>query len=112
MKIRNAEAGAQAFAREGECGEVKNKAGKWCEGMNPDLTFQARNIVNDIKAAAAFLRKRGFKRIMYWADWNGMFAVDGKTQSSFFFPAEMSLEAAEKKISANRKLYGLSVVSH
>lgn len=78
--------------------------------MNLDLTFQARNIVNDIKAAAAFLRKRGFKRIMYWTEWNGMFAVDGKTRSSFFFPADMSLEKAEKQIIENRKLYGLSVI--
>lgn len=68
--------------------------------------------MHDIKAAAAFLKKKGFQRIMYWAEWNGMFAVDAKTRSSFFFPATMSLEAAEKKIIANRKLYGLPVVRH
>lgn len=68
--------------------------------------------MHDIKAAAAFLKKKGFQRIMYWAEWNGMFAVDGKTRSSFFFPANMSLEIAEKKIIENRKLYGLSVASH
>jgi hypothetical protein len=80
--------------------------------MNLDLTFPARNIMHDIKAAAAFLKQRGFKRIMYWAEWNGMFAVDGKTRSSFFFPADMSLEDAEKIIIENRKLYGLSDTSH
>jgi len=64
--------------------------------------------MDDIKAAAAFLKKRGYRRIMYWAEWDGMFAVDGKTQSSFFFPADMSLEKAEKKIIENRKSYGLS----
>jgi hypothetical protein len=69
-------------------------------------------MMHDIQAAAAFLQKRGFKRIMYWAEWNGMFAVDGKTRSSFFFPAGMSLEKAEKKITENRKLYGLSATSH
>ncbi|MCL4704267.1 hypothetical protein KJ068_03850 [bacterium] len=68
--------------------------------------------MNDIKAAAAFLEERGFKRIMYWAEWDGMFAVDGKTWSSFFFPADMSLEEAEKKITENRKLYGFSETSH
>lgn len=51
-------------------------------------------------------------RIMYWADWDGMFAVDGKTRSSFFFPTDMSLEEAEKQIIENRKLYGLSDISH
>ncbi len=64
--------------------------------------------MHNIKAAAAFLKKRGFKRIMYWAEWDGMFAVDGKTRSSFFFPADMSLEKAEKKIIENRKPYELS----
>ncbi len=64
--------------------------------------------MDDIKAAAAFLKKRGFRRIMYWAEWDGMFAVDGKTQSSFFFPADMSLEKVDKKISEYRKPYGLS----
>ena len=68
--------------------------------------------MHDIKAAAAFLQQRGFKRIMYWAEWDGMFAVDGKTRSSFFFPADMSLERAEKKIIENRKCYGLSETSH
>lgn len=68
--------------------------------------------MNDIQAAAAFLEERGFKRIMYWAEWDGMFAVDRSTQSSFFFPADMSLEKAEKKIIENRKSYGLSETSH
>ncbi len=68
--------------------------------------------MHDIQAAAAFLQERGFMRIMYWADWDGMFAVDGKTRSSFFFPTDMSLEEAEKQIIENRKLYGLSDISH
>lgn len=38
--------------------------------------------------------------------------VDGKTWSSFFFPAGMSLEEAEKKITENRKLHSLSETSH
>ena len=67
--------------------------------------------MNDIEAAAAFLDERGFKRIMYWAEWNGIFAVDGNTQSSFFFPTVMSLEDAEKEIIENRKRYGISATS-
>lgn len=68
--------------------------------------------MNDIQAAAAFLEERGFKRIMYWPEWDGMFAVDEKTHSSFFFPADMSLEKAENKIINNRKSFGLSDASH
>ncbi len=64
--------------------------------------------MNDIKAAAAFLVERGFVRVMYWAEWDGLLAVDGKTQSSFFFPADMSLENAEKKIVEIRKSFGVS----
>lgn len=67
--------------------------------------------MNDIQAAAAFLKERGFGRIMYWPDWDGMFAVDEKTHSSFFFPAGMSLPEAEEKIINNRKAFGLSDTS-
>ncbi|MBN2011043.1 hypothetical protein JW960_16970 [candidate division KSB1 bacterium] len=64
--------------------------------------------MHDIKATSAFLKKKGFKCIMYWAEFNGMLAVDGKTRSSLFFPANMSLEEAEKKIIRHRKLFGVS----
>lgn len=68
--------------------------------------------MDDIQTAAAFLNERGFERIMYWPDWDGMFAVDGKTHSSFFFPAGMSLQQAEEKIINNRESFGLSEISH
>lgn len=75
-------------------------------------SLQVRNIMYDIKATVAFLKNRGFKRIEYQADCNGIFAVDEKTGSGFFFPKDMSLEDTENVIVENRKLYGLSVNSH
>jgi hypothetical protein len=64
--------------------------------------------MHDIKATSAFLKKKGFKHIMYWAEFDGMLATDGKTRSSLLFPVNMSLEEAEKKIIMHRKLFGTS----
>jgi len=76
------------------------------------FNISSEDSMSDIQAAAAFLKERGFERIMYWVDWEGMFAIDGKTHSAFFFPAGMSLPEVEKKIIDNRRLFGLSETSH
>lgn len=67
--------------------------------------------MHDIYVAVAFLKNIGFKRIMYWAEWDGVVAIDGKTRSTLFFPAEMSLEKAEKKIIEHRIIFGFSAIS-
>jgi hypothetical protein len=60
--------------------------------------------MDDIKAVTEFLRKKDFRRIVHSAEWDGIFAQDAKTLSGFFFPADMSLEDAEKAIAENRSL--------
>lgn len=64
--------------------------------------------MNDIDAAVAFLREKGFECVTFLPEWNGLFGIDRMTQSSFFFPAGMSLEHAEKMIAESRRAFAVN----